>query len=158
ADGRDDPDPIAFIKRVPPAVYEISGTAIPGGDGRIRLLNERQSPPMAEWNVRFFGQTWRRTLSLPVDLESLRIDGDLSARAAIRSLSVRAISVPPRERLVPERGHAIRAARYGSAVLYFMAGRAFVESGGTWIAGGDKAHFVVLPDRGTPLRLFVRNA
>jgi hypothetical protein len=38
-----------------------------------------------------------------------------------------------------------------------MSGHAYVEPGGTWVAGGEAAEFVIAPDHDTSTRLFVRN-
>ena len=53
---------------------------------------------------------------------------------------------------------AWRAARYGSATVFLLDGRAYVETGGSWIVGGAYADFAVVHDRGARIQLFVRNA
>ena len=51
----------------------------------------------------------------------------------------------------------VHVARYGPAVVFLMGGQAFMEPGGTWIEGGRSADFVISPDDGALVRLFVRN-
>jgi hypothetical protein len=58
-----------------------------------------------------------------------------------------------RERLTA--AQPTHVARYGSALVFLMAGSAEMESGGTWITGS--ADFVIARDDRQPLRLDVRN-
>ncbi len=116
---------------------------------------------------RRFGTAWawglgdsaglrRDTVTIPVAVHELVVDGDAEARAALDYVSVRAVRV---------QGHLTRVAsdvawhavRYGSAVVFLMNGHADVEPGGTWVAGGEAAEFVIASDPGASPKLFVRN-
>jgi len=72
-------------------------------------------------------------------------------------VSLRAMSVPGAEHrlAVEEPWHVVR---YGPAVVFLMGGHAYAEPGGTWIAGGEAAEFVIAPDPGARISLFLRNA
>jgi hypothetical protein len=52
---------------------------------------------------------------------------------------------------------ATHIARYGPALVFLMGGHAFMEPGGTWIEGGRSADFVISPDEGAVVKVFVRN-
>jgi hypothetical protein len=47
--------------------------------------------------------------------------------------------------------------RYSRAQIFLVDGAAYMEPSGAWVPGRDDAMFVLEPDPGTPLRLFVRN-
>jgi hypothetical protein len=88
---------------------------------------------------------------------ALQVDGDAAARQSIDRIRVRARRVPgSRERL--SSAAPLHIARYGRHVVYLMSGDAFIEREGAWVAGGRLAEFLIAPDPGVPIRLFVRNA
>jgi hypothetical protein len=41
--------------------------------------------------------------------------------------------------------------------VFLLAGQAYLEPGGAWIAGGADAAFAIARDGGRPVQLFVRN-
>jgi hypothetical protein len=85
------------------------------------------------------------------------VDADSATRTALREVSIRAISVPGHQhRLATE--EARHVVRYRAAVVFLMSGHAYVEPEGTWVAGGEEAAFVISPDPGAPISLFLRNA
>jgi hypothetical protein len=85
------------------------------------------------------------TLRLPVDVRALIVRGDEGARAGVRSLLVRPVSIQRRaERLTDD--VARRAVRYDGATVFFMDDRSFPEPAGFWIGGGRSSSVVIQPD------------
>ncbi len=97
------------------------------------------------------------TLRLPVDVRALIVRGDEGARAAVRSLLVRPLSIQRRsERLTGD--VARRAARYADATVFFMDESSFPEPAAFWVGGSRSSSVVIQPDaprRSVPLE--VRN-
>jgi hypothetical protein len=84
------------------------------------------------------------TLRLPVDVRALIVRGDEGARAGVRSLLVRPLSIRRRaERLTDD--VARRAVRYAGGNVFFMDDRSFPEPAGFWIGGGRSSSVVVQP-------------
>src|SRR5262249_7169351 len=100
--------------------------------------------------------TWRQPLTIANDAQTLRFAADNRTRAAITTLVVHAERrLAAHERVSDQ--PALSAARYGPATVFLLDGRAYVESAGSWIAGRSEAEFAIVPDRGAPVQLFVRN-
>ena len=99
----------------------------------------------------------RQTLTLGNDARALRFDADPATRAALRDVTIHADRRLAAHELVSERA-ALSAARYGRATVFLLDGTAFLESGGSWIAGGSSAEFAILRDPGASIQLFVRNS
>jgi hypothetical protein len=150
---------LAVLSHAPAAVYALEGVVTGGRAGRLRVRvgGERDAPPLFEWNVGAFERAWRRTVVLPVAVETLRLEADAAARDSISHVSMRAIDLPGSHRWPGREVEAFRAARYGSAMLFLTRGRVYMEHEGLWVAGRQDAEFVVAPDEGSPIRLFVRN-
>ena len=47
--------------------------------------------------------------------------------------------------------------RYGRALVFLIDGTAYMEPSGAWVPGRDDAMFLIEPDPGAPIRLFLRN-
>ncbi|MDQ3070726.1 MAG: hypothetical protein M3R55_13475, partial [Acidobacteriota bacterium] len=87
---------------------------------------------------------------LPVAVNALIVRG-----AAGRRIWIEALSVPARR----WRQHALRAARYGDAVVYFLDDRSYAEGDAFWIGGARHANVVVQGDPGVrSVLLEIRNA
>ena len=142
---------------LPPGLYEITGAARGNPTGRIRVITDAQSPAVMDWDVAALPSTWKKTVSLPVAVAALEVDLDDAARASLRNVELRALSVLPRPDRIAGDREAGHAARYGPAVMFHISGQAWVESDGTWIGRGADADFVIAPDVPGPLHLFVRN-
>jgi hypothetical protein len=95
---------------------------------------------------------------VPVDLRALVVRADEDARAQVRTLIVRPVSIQSRDQKASS-GMARRAVRYGRVTAFFMDDRAFPEPGGFWLGGGRQSAVVLQPghERGS-LVLAVRNA
>ena len=117
---------------------------------------DRVPAPLWTWDLRSVRGPWRQTVTVVNDARALRFDGDERTRRALSDIVVRAERrLPLRDRLSNQ--IASRAARYGSTTVFLLGGQAYLEPGGSWIAGGADAEFAIAHDRGEPVQLFVRN-
>jgi hypothetical protein len=147
----------SMMVHLPPGTYEVTGVAIGAPAGHVRLITDRQSPAIAEWDVASFGPLWEREISIPVGVAALQVDLDAAAQQCLREVVVRAAAVlPKQERVVGDR-EAGHGARYGPAALFLLDGIAWVEPDGIWVGRGANTEFVIAPDPQAPIRLFVRN-
>jgi hypothetical protein len=144
------------LAHLPAGVYELRGRTIGAATGRVRVKTDRVSGPIADWDVASLEANWVRQVSIPVAVSGLQIEVDPSARKAVRDVSIRAVSLQPANE-TPEGREARRAARYGPSTVFLLAGDAWVEPGGTWIAGRSNAEFAIATDPQAPLQLLVRN-
>ena len=142
---------------LPPGTYEVTGFAIGAPAGHVRLITDRQSPAIAEWDVASFEPLWKRQIAIPVGVAALQVDLDAAAQQCLREVVVRAASVLPQRERVAEGREAGHGARYGPAVLFLLDGIAWVEPGGIWVGRGANTEFVIAPDPHAPIHLFVRN-
>jgi hypothetical protein len=141
------------LNDVPAGEYEIESSA--GAGARVRAGHDRYSPPIVEWAPA--PTPTRRMLVLPVGVAALRINADGMKDGPAPTLSLRGQRIIGGGQGWPL-SVAAQAARYGPAVAFLVRGRADIEAGGMWIRGGDQAGFVIVPDPGSPIQLFVRNA
>jgi hypothetical protein len=142
---------------LPPGTYEVTGAAIGAPTGHLRLISDRQSPPIADWDVAGFGPLWEREIAIPVGIAALQVDLDAAAQQSVREVVVRAASVLPEQERVAGDREAGHGARYGSAMMFLLDGIAWVEPGGIWVGRGANTEFVIAPDPHAPIDLFVRN-
>jgi hypothetical protein len=150
-------EPLIRASHLPAGTYDIEGRFARPTDGRLTVTVDPQLGPTYTWNVHSAGGRWRQSLSLPVSARELLVDGDDSTRTALQDVSIRATSITGSlHRLAA--GESRHAVRYGTAVVFLMSGAAYVEPGGTWIVGGQEAEFVIAPDPGSGIKLFLRNA
>jgi hypothetical protein len=97
-------------------------------------------------------------MRFPVDLRALVVRGDEEARAQVRALVVRPVSIRSGNQKAST-GMARRAVRYAGATAFFMDDRSFPEPSGFWVGGARQSAVVLQPDdEGQPLALYVRNA
>jgi hypothetical protein len=97
-------------------------------------------------------------LRFPVDVRALVVRGDEDARAHVRALYMRPVSVRSRAQKVAE-GPARRAVRYGRVTAFFMDERSFPEPGGIWLGGARDSAVVLQPDDPrASIALQIRNA
>ena len=148
-------DPVALLIEPPAAVYTIEAN-IAGGAGHLTAGVDRQ-PAVWDWDLSAVHGPWRQTLTLGNDARALRFDADPATRAALRDVTIHADRRLAAHERVSERA-ALSAARYGRATVFLLDGTAFLESGGSWIAGGSSAEFAILRDPGASIQLFVRNS
>lgn len=148
--------PLASVAEAPAATYTIEAT-VTGDASRLTAGIDLLPAPMWTWDLSGVHGTWRQTVTLVNDAHILRVDGDAATRRGVGSISIRAERrLASHERVTDTL--AWRAARYGPATVFLLEGRAYVETGGSWIVGGASAEFAVVRDPGSPIQLFIRNA
>jgi hypothetical protein len=150
-------EPLIWAPLLAAGTYEIEARLIRPTSGRVSVTLDREFGPAWSWSLDGARGWWRQTVSLPMPARVLLVDADADARSAIQDASIHAARVlGNRHRLVAdEPWHVVR---YGPAVVFLMGGHAYTEPGGTWVAGGEAADFVILPDPGARISLFLRNA
>jgi hypothetical protein len=150
--------PLIQVPHAPAATYVIDVVLRQPGAGRLSVAVDRRFGPAWQWDLARAPGSFSHEFRTPLPMAEIAIDGDAGARAAIAHLTLRAIAPVPAARRVENREpwHTIR---YGPNLLCLMdGGRAYAESGGTWVGGGSFLDFVVTPDDPTvPVHLFVRN-
>lgn len=145
------PHPIA-------GTYEIEATVVGSEARRLVATTDHDFPPGWTWDLNGAAGLWRQTMTLRVPARELLVDADPATRRAIGQVSIRPIAVSS-TREWPADAQPTHTTRYGPAVISLLSGRAYMEPGGTWIAGGRRADFAIAPDPPqAPIRLFVRNA
>jgi hypothetical protein len=148
-------DPLAVVTDAAAATYTVDATI--GSDAGVLTAGlDRVPAPLWTWDLRDVHGPWHQTVTVVNDARALRFDGDERTRRALSDIVVRA------ERRLPSRDRvsdqiASRAARYGPATVFLLGGQAYLEPGGSWIAGGAEAEFAIGRERGQAVQLFVRN-
>lgn len=149
-------DEVLYVPHPPAGTYVIEARIPHGGAGRIDVTLDRQSSPAWSWDLSGARGVWRVEFRLPVSVAAVAIDVDRANGPAIERMTLRPVELlGSRHRLFD--GIPDRVTRYGPALVFLMSGHAYMEPAGTWIAGGKSGDFVVEPDAGQPIRLFVRN-
>jgi hypothetical protein len=148
-------DPLAIVTDAAAATYTVDATI--GSDAGVLTAGlDRVPAPLWTWDLRDVHGPWHQTVTVVNDARALRFDGDERTRRALSDIVVRAERrLPPRDRVSDQ--IASRAARYGPATVFLLGGQAYLEPGGSWIAGGAEAEFAIGRERGQPVQLFVRN-
>jgi hypothetical protein len=148
-------DPLAVVNGAAAATYTVDATI--GSDAGVLTAGlDRVPAPLWTWDLRGVRGPWHQTVTVVNDARALRFDGDERTRRAVSDIVVRAQRrLPPRDRVSDQ--VASRAARYGPATVFLLDGQAYLEPGGSWIAGGAAARFAIAHERGEPVQLFVRN-
>lgn len=149
--------PLLALPQVPAGTHKLYLLTSEPAAGTIVLRVGRDSPPLDTWQLaEAHGGPLSRPIRFPVEVQSLYIEADARARGAITGVSLQPWAVED-VRAPIVRGTADRAARYGTATVYFLSAGAFPEAKGFWLEGGREAH-VVVSNYGAPLRVFLRNA
>jgi hypothetical protein len=149
--------PLLFVARPPAATYEITAVVSASRASRITATIDREFGPQWSWDLSGVIGPWRQTLTLPLSVGGLAVDASADSRPALDAIAIRALHiVPARDRVT--RDEPVHAIRYGPALVFLLDGHAYIEPGGIWIVGGGFGTFVLSPDPGAPIRLFVRNA
>ena len=145
-------DPSVQLLQLPAGAYAIEATAASDASpGLLTATLDRSLGPQWSWSPGASGNTWRGEIRLPLSTPGLIV----TAKGA-RRLVVRPVSIDGSRHRLDDR-EALHVARYGPAVVFLMRGRAYMERTGTWVAGGGSADFIVSPDDGARVRVFVRN-
>jgi hypothetical protein len=146
--------PLADVRHIPAATYEVEVTLARGAAGRLTVSLDRAF--VSTWTFDVSGtQSWRREIVVPVGAPALIVDGDRALRASIDRVRLRAITVPGSRHRVAD-GEAAHAARYGRALMFQLGGDAFMEPDGVWVQGRASADFALAAEDRGPLSLLVR--
>lgn len=141
--------PLLQLPDVPAGDYDvfIDAAGEPDGTADVEVGRlGRQSLAVAHWAFAGYRAGFGGlTLRLPVDVPSITVVGDDTARHAVRGLSLR-----PRALAPPGRPAAVHAARYGRVVVYALDDHAYLEPGAFWTRGERAAALVVQADDGAP--------
>jgi hypothetical protein len=141
---------VVGLFHVPAGTYAIEA-ANGTGSGRMIVALNGDTTPAWSWSVGSAAAVERREVHLPVGVATLSVKADANTHILVRPVAI----TGSRDRIVKE--DSDRAARYGPAVVFLVGGEAYMEPGGTWVAGRSSADFVIEPDKGASLRLFLRN-
>ena len=150
-DARPPTDPLVALFHLPAGAYAIEATAAGASAGPLTVTLDTDRGPAWSWNPGDSTGVWRREIRLPIPVPALVVKASGSRHLVVRPVSI----VGSNHRLRNE--EPLQVVRYGPALVFLMGGRAYVERQGTWVAGGSSADFVVSPDDGVRVRLFVRN-
>ena len=147
--------PLAVLPAIPAGEYRLSVAADPAEGWVMAGIAQDQfaivTTPLADIESGV-------TLRFPIDVRSIVVRSDESARGAVRRVTLRPLRLlSARERLTDE--VARRAVRYGSFVTFFLDDRAFAEPSGFWVGGARATSVVIAPDEpATSVTLALRNA
>jgi hypothetical protein len=144
------------LPHAPAGVYELTGRVVGPARGRVQIRTDRVSGPIAAWEVASLESNWMRQVAIPVAVAGLQIEVDADARKAVRDVSIRSVSLQSLAETLETR-EARRAARFGSSLVFWLTGEAWVEPGGAWIAGRSEAEFAIATVPHSPLQVLVRN-
>src|SRR5436190_7768493 len=153
-------DPLMWVLHPPTATYAVEVALSHPGAGRVSVTADHTFGPAWTWDLTGARGFWRREFRLPIATPAMLVDGDAAARPTIERLTLRALDVtPPRDRV--SNLDAWHVARYGPAVVFLIAGDAYMEQSGAWVAGERSGEFVIAPDVhdgvAGSIHLFVRN-
>ena len=149
-------DEALYFPNPPAGTYVIEAQIPIGGAGRVDVTLDRRFGPAWSWDLSGVSGAWRAEFHLPVSAAAVAIDVDRAHRAAIERMTLRPVDLVGSGHQLSA-GRPDHVARYGPALVFLMGGHAYVEPAGTWVAGGESGEFVIQPDAGQPLRLFLRN-
>jgi hypothetical protein len=133
---------------LPGGTYRIAGTGATKGPLAVSVDNE--FGPQWTWALDGAAESWQRDVRLPVSVRSLIVRAPGARGLVVRPLEILRSAPAPA-------GPPQQVARSGPAVLFLVAGDAFMEREGAWVAGGKSADVVISPDEGAAPRLLVRN-
>ena len=147
---------LIFLSHAPAGLYALDG-ASNAALGTVRVATGRAAPPLVEWTVASLGRTWHRVISLPVGLAEVRVDADDEGRASLGRLTLTPIEVPSVGDRPAGNQEATGGARYGPSTVYVTSGLVYLEPGGFWVGGAQRAGLVVAGGDRSVIPLFLRN-
>jgi hypothetical protein len=147
--------PVAVLPSIPAGDYRLSVTG-PPAEGWVMAGIAQDQFAIATAPLSTFEDGVM--LRFPVDVRSIVVRSDETARDAIRRLTLRPVHLlSPGERLTDD--VARRAVRYSSTVVFFLDDRSFAEPSGFWVGGSRSTSVVIAPDaREASIDIAVRNA
>jgi len=143
---------------LPAGDYALLSDGGRAANGEISVVVGRNDSPIERWQMA--GHPAGVTgvvLHLPVTVASATLRADRADGATLPNLRLRALTVRPPANADGRR--AVRAARYGSARVFFFDEQAYLEPTGFWTRAGGAATVVVDVDesaRAEGVQLFLR--
>jgi hypothetical protein len=137
-------------------IYELTAEAPVSSPGQVRVKIDRASAPIAQWEVAAEGVPWTKQMTLPVDVAALVLDADPAALPWVRETRVHAVALTEAPGALMNR-KARDGVRYGSVVVFFLNGDAWMEPGGVWVAGSSSAEFALASDGASTFRLSINS-
>jgi hypothetical protein len=148
--------PTVLLQYPMAATYEIDAAIVGSGGGRVAVTLDREFGPAWSWPLPATPGAWRQTFTIPTPATGLLVTGDAAARRVVDRMALRAVKLVKNGGVIDTR--PLHTARYGPAVVLLMRGHVYMEPAGAWVAGASDAEFVIQPDAGREIQLFVRNA
>jgi hypothetical protein len=155
--GRPAPEGILLtVGTLPAGVYHLDPAVEAGAEGTVTARLGRDDRVVARWGLAEWLAGRSASLELPAGAAGLVIEGDEAARAAVREVALRPLSVvPPGNR--PYARLARRAAVYGAITVYAFDDLAYLERPGLWVPGGVGVPLVLAGPRAATLAVRLRN-
>ena len=149
------PGAALFLTEVPPGRYTVRVRQKPSSRGELTLSVGRASMPVARWSLSNVPND-PPTFVLPVVASMVIVRADDSALPSVEEIAL--VPVGTSRRFGPRGARARDAARYGSAVVYAIDDRVWLEPGGFWIMGERQPEVVITMDSpAASIDLDVRN-
>jgi len=143
--------PLAAFPAVPAGSYVVSVRRRAGADGWLMIGVGNDQFAIVTQPIAAFDQGVQ--VDVPVAVRALLVRADEGAREQLESIELRPIARA--EPVSPD--VARRAARYGTAAVFFIDDRAFPEPAGFWIGGSRESSIVIRPDQPRPVAVLLRN-
>ena len=126
---------------LPPASQ---GQRPPRVDGTLELQLTRYSPPAQAWQVPLSDATsWRRTITLPVDLDFVGFRATRELEAMSPTLTVRPITIVDR-RARPKVNNVTSVSTYQDVSVFAHDTDVWTETAGFWVLGGATTSVTLL--------------
>lgn len=149
---RPGPEPLLQIPEVPAGEYDLYVEGRTPLSGVLTVRLGRQDVPMESWRLDGRAPGFPGlVLRLPVPAHSITITGDDEAREGLR-----VVTLKPRVVQFGAGDVALRAARYGGAVVFALDDNAYLEPDALWVRGERTTRLVVRADDGAASVLALR--
>jgi hypothetical protein len=151
---------LLYASGVPAGLYQAQALLSGPAEGTLTL--RVGATPIAMWSASLSDARSHAVgppIRLPVDVDSIVVEGDELARRRVIAVELQAVSVPA-SRVLPQQAMlrtTRRAVPYGSVQAYFLDDLAYPEPSGFWIAGGRRTD-IMLADYGQGRDFVLRNA
>jgi hypothetical protein len=146
-------EPLLQIPELPAGEYDLYVDGRTPLSGVLTVRLGRQDVPMEAWRLDGRAPGFPGlVLRLPVPAHSITITGDDDARAGLR-----VVTLKPRAVQFGGAGEvALRAARYGGAVVFALDDNAYLEPDALWVRGERTTRLLLRPDDGVAPVLTLR--
>lgn len=159
---RTDPQPVPVLLNMrlslPAGRYRatMSFTSLGDGDRGFALRLGRTGPTYQRFELPTTGSSWTGEFELPVDANFVGFEASRAVSAAVTRLDVAPVSIVDANRRVAV-GQVLAAQRYPGADVFSHDEASWVEADGAWVAARRPAAFTIVPGKGGPVRVRLRN-